>query len=226
MKWMVILIAAAATIGAAPVRPNWANTVTQTPTGAYVLGNVKARVRFVEYLSFTCSHCAHFTNEAAVPIKRDYVSKGTVAVEIRHAVRDQFDFTAALLARCGGPTKFFGNTEAIMARQDVWLADAQVYATRDAEKNAKLPIEAQLKIIAQATGLAAIVKDRGVTQLQINACLSNKAMHNTVLAMTKEAFEVRKIQGTPHFLINGKTAPYSDSWSGIEPSLRNAITAK
>ena len=225
MKWR-LLIVAAASIGAAPAQPNWTSKVSQTPAGAYVLGNPQARVRFVEYLSFTCSHCAKFTGEAAAPIKRDYVSTGNVAVEIRHAVRDQFDFTAALLARCGGPAKFFGNTEAIMARQSIWLADAQLYAARDAEKNAKLPIEAQLKAIAQATGLGAIIKARGVTQPQINVCLSSKVMHKTVLAMTKEAFEERKISGTPHFLINGKTAPYSDSWLGMEPSLRAATTAK
>jgi protein-disulfide isomerase len=223
---MLSALAVVALLGAAPAARDWTKTVTQTPTGAYVLGNPAAKVRFVEYLSYTCPHCARFTNEAAVPIKRDFVAKGLIAVEVRHAVRDQFDMAATLMARCGGATKFFGNSEAIMARQDIWLADAQLYAVRDAPKYKTLPIAAQLRIVARATGLDQIVMARGVTAVQVNACLASKPMQDVALAMTKEAFSVRKISGTPHFLINGKTAPYSDNWAGMEPTLSAAIAAK
>jgi protein-disulfide isomerase len=102
---------------AAPRQPDWTRTVTTTAAGAYVLGKPDAKVRLVEYLSYTCPHCAHFTAEAAAPLTRDYIAKGLVSYEIRNAVRDHFDFVAALLARCGGPAKFFGNTEVIMAAQ-------------------------------------------------------------------------------------------------------------
>jgi protein-disulfide isomerase len=227
MKRLILIgLAFGALIGAAPAQRNWANTVTMTKAGAFVLGNPAARVRFVEYLSYTCPHCARFTAEAAEPIKRDYVAKGLIAVEIRHAVRDQFDLTATLLARCGGAAKFFGNTEAIMARQDVWMADAQLYAVRDAAANAKLPISAQLQAIARVTELDKLVQARGVTPAQINVCLTSPPLKAAPLAMTKEAFDVIKIKGTPHFMINGKTAPYSDSWAGMEPVIRAAVSGK
>jgi protein-disulfide isomerase len=217
-----IAVAALGFASATPAQRNWSATVTQMPSGAFVMGNPAAKVRLVEYLSYTCSHCAHFTTEASAPLKRDYVATGKVAVEVRHLVRDQFDLTAALLARCGGGAKFFGATEAIMADQPVWMASAQLYAVRDAAKDAKLPLGAKLASVARATGLDTIAASQGVTAAQAKACLANPAAHRALLAMTKQAVEVQKIPGTPYFLINGKPGPNTDKWASLEPALKAA----
>lgn len=215
----LLALAAVALVAAAP---NWSSTVTQAPNGAYVLGNPKAKVRFVEYLSYTCSHCAHFVEESAAPLKNGFVAKGTVAVEVRNAVRDPFDMTAAMLARCGGAAKFFGNSEAIMARQAVWMADANLLLTRDGAKFEKATPIQRMQMIANGTDLGAIMKSRGFTQPQINACLSNAATQKLILGMTNEAFKIRKIGGTPYFLVNGKPGPASDKWNDVESALRSA----
>ena len=208
--------------GAAPV--NWTKTVTRAPNGAYVLGNPKAKVRLVEYLSYSCSHCAHFTKEASAPLKAAFVEKGTVAVEIRHAVRDRYDFTAALLARCGGGTKFFGNNDAIFAAQNALLAKAQSYDAAD-KLPANSPTDKVLVGVAQGSGLMALMAARGVTPAAARACLTSKAEQDVVMAMAKEAWETRKISGTPALLINDVDGG-PPAWEAVELKLRAAVAAK
>ena len=217
-------IAAIALIAAAPI--NWAGRARQIPSGAIVLGNPAAKVKFVEYLSYTCSHCAEFTAEAKLPLKRDYIAKGQVSVEVRNAVRDGYDFAAAMLARCGGPSRFFGNTEAIMASQGTWLSKAGAFDAANAEKMSKLPIDQRLLLMARGVGLDAVMKPRGFTPAQINACLINKADQKAVTAMTNEAWNDRKISGTPAFLINGQTVTAAGHWYAVEPELKSALAAQ
>jgi Thioredoxin len=219
---MLIALLALVTIGAAPV--DWTKTVTRGPNGAYVMGNPKAKVRLVEYLSYSCSHCAHFTTESATPLKATYVAKGTVAVEMRNAVRDRYDFASALLARCGGATKFFAHNEAIFAAQDTLMARASAH---EASSNlpANSPISAVLGDMARGSGLIDFMATQGVPASAANACIATKAEQDIVLGMTKEAWGVRKLQGTPMFLINGINAGFND-WASLEPKIRAALQRK
>jgi hypothetical protein len=221
---MRILIAlfALLTIGAAPV--DWTKTVTRGPNGAYVMGNPKAKVRLVEYLSYSCSHCAHFTTESAAPLKANYVAKGRVAVEVRNAVRDRYDFASALLARCGGATKFFAQNEAIFAGQDALLAKASAHEA-GSSLPAGSPIGVVLGDMARGSGLLDFMATQGVPAAAANACIANKAEQDIVLGMSNEAWQVRKLQGTPMFLINGVNAGFND-WASLEPKIRAALQRK
>ena len=120
------LITLPGTLIAAPA-VNWTTRVALSPIGGHVMGNPAAPTKLVEYVSYTCSHCAHFVGEASAPLKADYVKGGRVSVEARNAVRDKYDLAAALLARCGGPKRFFGNHEALFANQDAWMEQLQAY---------------------------------------------------------------------------------------------------
>jgi protein-disulfide isomerase len=228
MKWIAGLSILVATAASAQFSraPDPATNVTQAPNGAFVLGNPAAKVRLVEYLSYTCGHCAHFVGESATPLKRGYVARGSVAVEVRNAVRDRYDFAAALLARCGGPSKFFGNTEAIMASQPQWLGKAGAFDQANAERMAKMPINESLKLMARGVGLDAIMKARGITAAQMDVCLTDKAAQNRIVGMTKEAWEIRKINGTPAFLINGKALAGAGHWEQVETALKAALGAQ
>jgi protein-disulfide isomerase len=205
---------------------SWVTYVSAMPSGAYVLGNPNAKVRLVEYLSYTCSHCAEYVAESAVPLKRDHLERGLVAVEVRNAVRDRYDFAAALLARCGGPTRFTGNTESLMATQGKWLAKAPAFDAANGARMSKMALNDSLKFIARGLGLDAIMKSRGLAQAQIDACLINKPNQDKIMAMTNEAWNVRKISGTPTFLINNQPFQGPGHWSAIEPALKAALAAK
>jgi len=217
MRVFVALLALFAFVGATGPT-DWSRTTTLAPSGAFIVGNPAAKLRLVEYMSYTCPHCAHFAEEASAPLKRDYIMRGLVAFEVRNAVRDPLDLVAAIGARCGGAAKFLGNHEAVFAAQSDLFAKA---ATFDPAKSGKDPVTG-MKALGRASGLSAVLAKRGITPAALDACIASKVAQAPVLAMTKEAWEVRKIAGTPTFFLNDK-ALGTNSWAGIEAELRTAL---
>ncbi len=204
---------------------NAALVTSETSQGAFVLGNPKAPARVYEYMSFTCPHCAAFIQEAAGELKAGYLANGAVAYEVRNAVRDRVDLTAALLARCGGRSRFFGNMEAILAAQYEWMAsapdvDAKVVGTKN-------PVAA-FRRIANETGLIALMRKRGYTAQQLNQCLGDAAAQKKIDAMTTDAWDAHKIPGTPAFYLNDKLI-VGNTWLDVNvalDSLKSASTSK
>lgn len=223
-KWMLasLMVASALLVSAAP---NWVGAIRVQPNGAIVMGNPAAKVKLVEYLSYTCGHCAHFAGESKAPLRQTYIAKGLVSVELRNAVRDRFDFAAALLARCGGPSRFHGNSEVLFATQEAWLGKAQAFEAENSARMNSLSINESLKLIARGVGLDEIMKGRGFTPAQIDACLTSKADQDAVVGMANEAWNTRKIKGTPSFLINGTVVDGVGNWAGLEPRIKSAAMA-
>src|SRR5580765_6420833 len=69
----------AAAAQATPAAPRWDQTITLTDQGFPVMGNPAAPVKLVEFISFTCSHCADFSQEAKVPLTTGLVREGKVS---------------------------------------------------------------------------------------------------------------------------------------------------
>ena len=224
MRMVTLAVGALALVAA--TAPNWVASVRVQPNGAFVMGKPAAPVRLVEYLSYTCSHCAQFYGESSAPLKASYIAKGLATVEVRNAVRDRYDFTAALLARCGGPAKFFGNSEALFAAQGAWLGKASAFEAANAERIGKLAMNDSLKAIARGVGLDTLLRARGFGVAQIDACLTDAAAQKQVVAMTNEAWSIRKISGTPSFLINSNAFEGPGSWAAVEAGLKAALAAK
>lgn len=199
---------------------DWSRTVTLGTGGAYILGNPSAR-RLVEYVSYTCPHCAHFVGEASGPIKANWVKRGLLAVEVRNAVRDPYDLTAAVLARCGGSAAFFGHHEAIFASQDAWMEKVQAYEPTRMAKPEK-DASAQLIAIADATGLTAFMAKRGLPEEKAHACLADKKTLDLLAAMAKDAWETKQIGGTPSFSLDGKLIADVHDWGALRGALVTA----
>lgn len=223
----IILIIVALLVAASLVLPatapaerpqNWSNHVALAPNGAHQIGKPTATTRLVEYVSYTCSHCAHFVTEASAPLKSDWVSKGDFVIEVRNLVRDRYDLTAALLARCGGPARFPGNHEALFANYDVWIEKVRQHSQTASPLPADADRTAVMADIAEKTGLFAFMAKRGVTPAQSRACLADAKAMDMVLAMTQYGIEQDKITGTPSFLINGKHVAAYD-WTSLRPLL-------
>ncbi|RHW18384.1 protein-disulfide isomerase [Sphingomonas gilva] len=195
---------------------DWSRTITPTPTGSYVHGNPAAKVKLVEYISFTCGHCAHFVGEASAALDAR-VKSGTTSVELRHAVRDPLDLTASILARCAGPRAFHGHTRAIMAAQPQWLEKGAAWQAANAEALKTMSISARLQGYAGGSGLLALMKARGLPEAKAKACLANPAELKTLTEQAKAAFAV--IRGTPSFTINGEVVTGVHDWSGLQPRL-------
>ncbi|KKW94147.1 thioredoxin domain-containing protein [Sphingobium chungbukense] len=212
---LLALLALPASAPAAAPAPDWVAQVTLSPTGGHVLGNPAAPNKLVEYISYTCPHCAHFVGEASAPLKANYVRTGKVSVEVRNAVRDKYDLTVALLARCGGPKRFFGNHEALFANQEGWMEKVVAY-----DKDGAKPTEqkAALRDIGQKTGLYAFMAKRGYKPAQLDACVNDPNAMKQVLAMTDEAWNKVQISGTPGFTLNGTLIRGSD-WTHVQAAL-------
>ncbi len=219
MKALKSALTGLALIALAAAAPaiDWTKKVTQTPTGAFVLGNPAAKTRLVEYVSYTCPHCAHFTGEASGPLRAKYIATGGTAIEIRHAVRDPIDLAATLLARCTGPARFFAAHDRLFATQEQWFDRGVQYAQANQPAlEAAKPAE-RLKMFANAAGLGPVL---GLAGAQVNACLTDAAQEKTVLAMTDEAWSKRSIPGTPFFLVNGAAVDNTTTWAALEPRLK------
>lgn len=198
---------------------DWSTYVVQAPSGAYVIGNPAAKVRLVEYLSYTCGHCAEFMAESKIPLKDGYVRRGAVRIEVRHAVRDPLDMAAALLARCAGPRGFAGATDAIFAQQGDWARRGAAWWGANAAALQSETRLMQLKAVAEGSGLATLMRSRGMSDAAINQCFATPTDLNRLTAMADASWKV--IKGTPTFVINGKTGG-GGHWDTLEPELRAA----
>ena len=198
---------------------DWSTYVVQAPSGAYLIGNPAAKVRLVEYLSYTCGHCAEFMAESKIPLKDGYVRRGAVRIEVRHAVRDPLDMAAALLARCAGPRGFAGATDAIFAQQGDWARRGAAWWGANAAALQSETRLMQLKAVAEGSGLATLMRSRGMSDAAINQCFATPTDLNRLTAMADASWKV--IKGTPTFVINGKTGG-GGHWDTLEPELRAA----
>ena len=114
-------------------RPDWTRTFAATPEGGFRMGNPKAKVAIVEYASLTCPHCRHFAEDAVKPLIQQYVRTGKASYEYRSYVLNGIDLAATMVARCGGPSRFFPIAEELYARQPSWAGkvDALPKAEQD-----------------------------------------------------------------------------------------------
>lgn len=212
---------AALTAATAPAKP-WSATVSTSAIGAHIIGNPNARVKLVEYFSYTCSHCADFAKTGSAPLKAQYVDKGLVLFEYRNLVRDPVDMTAALLARCGAIGAFTGNHQAIFAAQPVWL-DKVVKAT-DAQKMSwyQGTTSQRAHKIAADTGLFALMQARGYTPATLNACLDSEVAQAELTGMTNIGLRADRVEGTPTFFVNGRNAE-TTLWPTLKTKLDAAL---
>ncbi|MDE3177072.1 MAG: thioredoxin domain-containing protein [Pseudomonadota bacterium] len=141
-------------------------------------------VAIVEYGSVTCPHCAVFDHEIWPKVKAAYVDTGKVRYIFREFSRNPLDVAAFTLARCVGDDK-----DKTMATIELLFATQEKWAFTD---NPLEPLLAALR----PTGLG---RDKAM------ACLKDNALIGKVRAITDTAEKVVKVQGTPTFVIDGKS---------------------
>jgi protein-disulfide isomerase len=202
-----------------PTNPAWDARLTRTPEGNHLYGNPAAKVRLVEFISYTCPHCAHYAEESKAPLLGGMVRQGKVAVEIRPFFRNLIDVPASLLAQCGPDAKFLGNHHAILAAQSQWLVSPSAEMQK---KWGDLDFAARIKTVAVDMGLYKLMLGRGYTPVQLDQCLSNRTLAEKLNKQTGEAVEKLGVQGTPSFLINGKLQDIY-GWEQLSPRLDAAL---
>lgn len=195
--------------------------VSVNPDGSVLLGDPAAPVKVVEYLSFTCPHCAHFNQESHGELRVGMVRGGMVAVELHPFLRNEFDLIASLLVTCGGKDKWFGNSDTVLAAQATWFKPPADPAYKDRWGALEGNKPALRKAVARDLGLVTLMQGRGYTPAQLDVCLADETKAKQLLALSEKA-AADGVNGTPMFKINGKLQGVY-GWSDLKPLIQNTL---
>lgn len=168
------------------------------------IGNPDAPVKIIEYASYTCPHCATFHEAVLKPLKRDYIETGKVHFTLREVYFDRYGLWAAMVARCGGPERYFGISEMLFQTQKDWAG------TDDPQK--------------AVDNLRRIGRTAGMDDAQLDACLNDGAKAQAMVATFQAQTQADDVQGTPTLIINGEkhsNMSYADLRAIIDAKLAN-----
>ncbi len=204
---------------APPQGGDWTKMVTQTPEGGFRMGNPNADVKLVEFASMTCPTCARFAAEGDEPLIQNYVKTGRVSFEIRNHLRDGLDMAMSLIARCGGPERFFPLTDALFKSQKELFARVQAAPPEQQQAAAQSP-----QSLGQLAGLQQWAAQRGLPSAKSGACLASQQEAERLVQMaTDTQTQYPEFQGTPTFVINGELVKDAAVWEDLEPKIRDAL---
>ena len=147
------------------------------------MGDENAPVTLIEYASFTCPYCASFHVNQFKELKADFIDTGKVRFIYRDVFFDKFGLWASMVARCGGPERFFGIVDMIYEDQREWIGDGTDAGVAD-----------RLRKIGKVAGL---------TEEELDACLTDRENAQALVAVYQENSEADGISSTPTLLING-----------------------
>ncbi|MFA6219558.1 MAG: thioredoxin domain-containing protein [Erythrobacter sp.] len=224
-------VAGALTLGAGTLTPgasaqdrpilkggNWAAMVTATE-GGHLLGNPDAGVKLVEFMSYTCSHCADFAREGDGALKLFYIPTGRMSYEIRHLIRDPVDLTAAMLTHCGEAKKFALNHAAIMSRYPQWIDKARQATQAQQARWQFGTLSARFQAIASDLDFYEIMETRGYSRVEVDKCLADEAKARAIAETSRADIARYDLQGTPSFVLDGQLLAGTHAWEALRPQL-------
>ena len=144
-----------------------------------VLGAADAPVTIIEYSSLTCPHCARFHTDTLPRLKREYIDTGKVKIIYRDFPFDGIGLRASMLARCVPEERYFDFLEVLYKNQQRW-------------SRARDPL-------AVLTTFGTLV---GMNADDVQACLDNEELQNSILTRQLEGQERYNIRSTPTFIMN------------------------
>ena len=167
------------------------------------MGAPDAPVTVIEYGSYTCPHCADFHADQLQRLTADYIDTGKVNFIFREVYFDRFGLWASMVARCGGEMRFFPVSDLIFDQQRDWIAGGQ---------------DPQLI----ADNLRTIGISAGMEADQVDACMSDEVMAQSLVAWFQANATADGINGTPTLIIDGTkydNMPYEEIQAIIDAAL-------
>ena len=218
------LAAVAALLGGATgsqPRANWDTVVVETEAGHRV-GNPDAKVKLIEFFSYTCPHCAQFARDGEAALKLGPLATGKVNLEYRHLIRDPVDLTVGMLVNCGAPAKFPRNHAAFILGQARWIGPL-ARPTQEQINRWRAPGATGRRAIASAFGFYDIMEQRGYRRTEADLCLADEAMARRLAEISDREWKRPGVGGTPSFAINGTVLPGTHTWAALERQLRELL---
>ncbi len=185
MNRLISMLSAALLVIASSLGAIAQDTATEVPLAPdMIMGDAEAPVTVIEYASYTCPHCARFHEEVFPLMKADYIDTGKVRFIHREIFFDRYGLWAALLARCGDGTRYFGMNDMIYGTQRDWLGNGE-------------PQEV-------VNNLRKMGRLAGMEDEQVTACLEDSEMAQSLVATFQHYSEADQIDSTPTFIIDGE----------------------
>jgi protein-disulfide isomerase len=159
--------------------------ITDAPLRSdYVMGKDNAPLVMVEYASFTCPHCAHFSNTVLPELEKKYIETGKMRYVLRHFPLNEPAMKASMLAECVGEqshSRYYVFARVLFDAQSKWAFDGNYMA-----------------------GLETIANVGGLSKEEFMGCVSNTDREMRILKIKKDATDELRIPHTPYFYIGGE----------------------
>src|SRR5690606_31475019 len=117
-------------------------------------------------------HCANFHETVFDQFKANYIDTGKVRFVYREGYFDKFGLWAAMVARCGGDTRYFGIADMLYDTQREWLAPGE--ATGIAENLRKIGLKAGV----EADAVDACLRDNDTAKALVATYQANATADN------------------------------------------------
>ena len=148
--------------------------------GDVVLGDENAPLTVIEYISFTCPHCAAFHATTWPKFKANYIDTGKIKFIMREVYFDPYGLWASMVARCGGADVFYPIADQLLTKQNAWSRSGNVAN--------------EIQKIGQLNGLSGS---------QMAACLTDRPYAEELVARYQANAQEHGVKSTPSFVING-----------------------
>lgn len=221
-RWVLAAVAVIAAPLATLAAADWNLTFAVTERGHRV-GNPEADVQLIEFVSYTCPHCAHFEQEADAGLRMIYLHSGQTSVEVRSYLRNSIDLAATLVAECGEPGQFFANHRALMLSHDRWMGRARSATPGQQQRWSTGDFGAQMRAIGDDLDFHELMEPRGLSRSQVDRCLSDEPRARRIVAAHEANQADFDIPGTPSFAINGQLLANVHSWDVLQAALDAAV---
>ena len=181
-------------------------TINLEPTD-HTLGSPSAPIQFVEYAAPTCPHCAHWNEDVFQQFKKTYVDTGKVYYIFRVFPLSSVDVAVEAMARCLPTDSYFQFIDMMFRNQEKWDPDG--YQIPDVHG-----------------ALVDMGRIAGMSEDQVNRCISDQAELNKIGAVGQYASKQYGINGTPSFIIDGQLKPEAVTWAGLQDTINTLLKNK
>ncbi|BDI61562.1 DsbA family protein [Qipengyuania nanhaisediminis] len=198
-------------------RAAWHAEVERTERG-FRIGNPDAEASLIEFVSYTCGHCATFTREGEGALDLALLAPGHLNLEVRPVIRNAIDLTISLLVACQGPERFKDSHRLFMMRQDAWMkkvtdapaSQQAIWARGD---------RAARVAMAQALDFDDMLANRGASLVDLRSCLNDDNAARALIASSNADRGQFAVTGTPSFALDGELLDGVHNWAALYPVL-------
>lgn len=203
-------------------RKSWHAEVEKTERG-HLIGDPEARVSMIEFMSYTCPHCADFAQQGEGAIDMVLLAPGEMNLEVRPVIRNGVDLAVSLLVQCGDPEGFKDRHRMYLARQRQWLAQAQSAPASQQALWARGDRAARVNVAA-ALDLDDMLAERGTSRTAINACLNDDQAALALIRNGQADAAELGVRSTPSFALDGELLEGVHSWATLYPVLEKRFS--